>query len=95
MSKKPVPAVRPPELFLLEWTPEGHRKWGCPLYDVTVSQVVRTTTESNARLIARGGDECKEYPDWWRNPKWVSCTCIGSAFGGEPDTVVIQDSRAG
>ena len=83
MSKKPVPVARPQKLFLLKWTDLAP-----PMspYDATVAQVVRTTTESN---------ECKEYPDWWRNPKWVSCTCIGSALGGEPDTVVIQDCQAG
>ena len=95
MLKKPVPVALPQKLFLLKWTLEGHREWGCTLHDVTISQVVRTTNEDNARLIAYGGDECTEHPDWWRNPKWVSCTCIGSALGGEPDTVVIQDSRAG
>ena len=95
MSNIPVPVARPQKLFLLEWTPEGHRKWGCALHDVTISQVVRTTNESNARLIAYGRDECTEHPDWWNNAEWVSCTCIGSALGGEPDTVVIQDFRTG
>ena len=55
-------------LWLLKQTPEGVK--ACPLYDVAVSQVVRTTTETNARLIAGtyGYDECTEHPEWWNNP---------------------------